>query len=449
MNNIELKTQRQPEQLATLILLLQRARKADTEQEVSFLLVNETALLTPFRQAFYWTGQTGEKGRISAVSNLPVPNPDSPVSLWVDPLCSYLQSQNITTPVPVDKKDIPEHIRKGWQDYLAPHALWLPMKGIGGLLLAADSKWSDAQCRLLAHWVDGAAQRIELLRHNRSRGLVRKLFRQVRRRRVAALLAVLILSLMFLPVRMSVLAPAEVVSEDPVIVRSPISGVIDSVLVLPNETVSQGDNLFHLDNRELLSRLEVAKQGLEMAQSEYRHASQAAITSAEAQVRKAILRSRIEQQRAEYEYVNEQLQRIEVKAERSGIAIFPDASALRGRPVRLGEKVMTIADAQEVMLEAWVPPADSVELKQGAEVNFFLNIRPGDPLPGQLKNIAYQASMSPDGNFGYRAEILLSPDLPPPRIGLRGTAKIYGPSVSLGYLIFRRPMTALRQMVGW
>ncbi len=449
MNNIEIKTQRQPEHLATLILLLQRARKAASEQETSFLLVNETALLTPFRQAFYWTGQAGEKGRLRAVSNLPTPNPDSPVSLWVAPLCRYLQSQNITVPTPVNKKEIPEHIRKGWQEYLAPHALWLPMKGIGGLLLVADSRWSDAQCRLLAHWTDGAAQSIELLRQKKPQGFFHRFFRQIKRRQVASFLIFLVLALMFLPVRMSVLAPAEVVSQDPAIVRSPITGVIDSVMVVPNETVNQGDTLFQLDNRDLLSRLEVAKQGLEMAQTEYRHASQAAITSAEAQVRTAILRSRIEQQRAEYEYVNEQLQRIEVKTEKSGIAIFPDASALRGSPVRLGEKVMTIADSQDVMLEAWVPPADSVELDQGAQVSFFLNIRPGDPLSGQLKSIAYQASMSPDGIFGYRAEILLSPDEPLPRIGLRGTAKIYGPSVSLGYLIFRRPLTALRQMLGW
>ena len=36
-----------------------------------------------------------------------------------------------------------------------------------------------------------------------------------------------------------------------------------------------------------------------------------------------------------------------------------------------------------------------------------------------------------------------------PRIGLRGTAKVYGEKVSLFYYLFRRPITYLRQHLGW
>jgi hypothetical protein len=39
-------------------------------------------------------------------------------------------------------------------------------------------------------------------------------------------------------------------------------------------------------------------------------------------------------------------------------------------------------------------------------------------------------------------------DSRPPRIGLKGTAKIYGPRVTLFYYIMRRPLAALRQLVG-
>ena len=36
-----------------------------------------------------------------------------------------------------------------------------------------------------------------------------------------------------------------------------------------------------------------------------------------------------------------------------------------------------------------------------------------------------------------------------PRIGSRGTAQIYGENVSLGFYLFRRPLAAVRQWMGW
>ena len=35
-----------------------------------------------------------------------------------------------------------------------------------------------------------------------------------------------------------------------------------------------------------------------------------------------------------------------------------------------------------------------------------------------------------------------------PRIGTRGVAKIYGRTVPLGYWVFRRPITMVRQSLG-
>ena len=37
----------------------------------------------------------------------------------------------------------------------------------------------------------------------------------------------------------------------------------------------------------------------------------------------------------------------------------------------------------------------------------------------------------------------------PPRIGLKGTAKVFGERVSLFYYLLRRPLAAARQFVGF
>lgn len=56
--------------------------------------------------------------------------------------------------------------------------------------------------------------------------------------------------------------------------------------------------------------------------------------------------------------------------------------------------------------------------------------------------------MSPGGVLGYRLKAALAAGTAPPRIGLRGTAKIYGDRVALIYYLLRRPLAAARQFFG-
>jgi multidrug resistance efflux pump len=338
-----------------------------------------------------------------------------------------------------------------WAQHLPAQGLWLPLvlpdgRYLGGLFLAREAPWTGAEQRILSHWIDGAAMTLDMLRR---RGR-KKIWGHLVSRRLlfAAGAAAILLGLLFVPVRLNVLAPAETIPEDPVIVRAPLSGVIDSVEVGPNEMVEAGQILVRLDDRELATRLEVARQGFEVVQSELQQASRASVSNQEALLRRAVLRIRVEQHRAEVAYIEEQLSRVILTAERTGVVMFPDRASLRGRPVRLGEKIMTLADPSAASLEIWIPPSDSINLADEAEVRLFLNIDPENPLPARLKRVAHQAALAEDGNFGYRAEAVFDSHVPVPRIGLRGTAKIYGDSVSLGYYLFRRPLTTLRQAFG-
>ena len=55
----------------------------------------------------------------------------------------------------------------------------------------------------------------------------------------------------------------------------------------------------------------------------------------------------------------------------------------------------------------------------------------------------------PGGTVGYRIRADFKGTEQVPRIGLSGVAKIYGKKVPLAYALFRRPLTALRQRLGW
>ena len=93
--------------------------------------------------------------------------------------------------------------------------------------------------------------------------------------------------------------------------------------------------------------------------------------------------------------------------------------------------------------------ADAITLQPGAEVEFFLNISPGSPLRAKLHQASYEATQSPASLLGYRLKATLEDADHMPRIGLRGTAKLYGEKVTLFYYLARRPLAAARQFLGW
>ncbi|MCW4629909.1 hypothetical protein [Marinomonas rhodophyticola] len=57
--------------------------------------------------------------------------------------------------------------------------------------------------------------------------------------------------------------------------------------------------------------------------------------------------------------------------------------------------------------------------------------------------------MTQDQIIAYRIVADIHGDIKPPRIGLRGTAKLYGDEVSLAYYLLRRPLTFIRQFLGF
>lgn len=157
---------------------------------------------------------------------------------------------------------------------------------------------------------------------------------------------------------------------------------------------------------------------------------------------------RADQQAAEVAYVKELLSRVEIRAPRAGIAIFDDVNDWIGKPVSIGERILVVADPGETELEIRLPVADAIALEGGAEVRLFLNIDPQRPIPARLSFAGYQADTTPEGVLAYRLKAAFDAGAAPPRIGLKGIAKLYGEDGTLGYALLRRPLAALRQRLG-
>lgn len=253
----------------------------------------------------------------------------------------------------------------------------------------------------------------------------------------------------WIPVTGSMLAPAEMVPAHPVVVRAPQEGVVERIYVRPNDPVREHQPLFDLDATTLAGKPDIARQSQATAAAEYRQAVQAQVFDSKAKAQVAILAGRVEEKAAEVGWLESQIERIRVKTPQAGLAVFDDPSEWLGRPVMVGEKVMVVADETDTEIEAWLPVAEAGDARPGARLTLFLNTTPLDPVRAVVRTIAYEATVRPNGTPAHRLRATLAEGQAKPRLGLKGTARIDGDRMPLVWWLFRRPLTAVRQSVGF
>ncbi len=439
--------------LSTLVQLQRDARHAKSIETLGHLIVNETHRLTPYQQAILWSTSRSGKARITAISGVALPDFNAPFTQWLQQLTKELASHEGNSETrQISQKDILPKQQEGWQEWSPGELLWLPMstrqgKPSAGMLLFRDTPWIDSEIVLLNNLSDAYQHALTALERGKE-NLLSRLFNTLFHRPFQLLLGAVLLSTLALPVNESALAPAEVSPSKPIIVSAPLDGVVKSFHVQPNQVVAEGDLLFSLDKTIIQSQNEVAAKVLAIAKADYLRASQKAFRDSESKAKLSSLRAVVDEKTAELEYSSRLLERIQVRAEQAGIALFSDPNEWLGKPVVTGEKVLTLADPAHTELRAWIPVSDAINLEKGADVRFFLNTDPTQPLEAILYQTAYEAEMTPSDILAFPIKARFK-DLPDtPRIGLKGTAKIYGREVTLFYYLFRRPIATLRQYLG-
>ncbi|TWB29633.1 efflux RND transporter periplasmic adaptor subunit [Nitrospirillum bahiense] len=435
--------------LTTLLQLQKRARHTRTGQELGFLMVNDTFSLVRYRQALAWQRTERGDGAVLAVSGLSSVDADSPYARYA---CRLLAAHGDPAAIKeLTTADLAPDLAEEWPEYLPAHGLWLPLtapdeRSLGGLLLAREEPWTDGERVLLENLGDAYAHAWG--------GLVRQQRRwhrdaaRLKSLRTLGYVAAGLVALSLFPVRLSALAPAEVIPQAPTVVRAPFDGVVDKFLVTPNQPVTEDQPLFQLDPVRLQNRLDVAQATLEAAEAEYRQTAQQAVFDEKAKGQLVVLQGKRDQAMAEVTYVQDLLKRIVVHAPRAGLAVFTDVNDWIGRPVTQGERILMVAEPKDVELEIKLPVADAIAMDTGDPVSLFLNIDPQHPLDATVRLAAYQPEVGTDGVAAYRLKARFNDGQAPVRIGLQGTAKIYGQRTTLFYYLFRRPLAALRQRLG-
>lgn len=451
---------------STLLDLSRRARQAQNARELGFLLVNESLRLAHYRQAVLWLSEEGAY----TLSGVVQPEANAPYVLWVEKVCRHLADESPSATRTLTARDLPAALAAEWEDWWPAHALWVPMPAVTGakaigasatpsasVLLLKDDSWAPDVHAWLWEWAQTWWHAFHALHHPKIRfwrAVWQRLkslgaaqpqvpwWKQNRIRWAAAALAIALC-----PVRLTVLAPGELVPSNPAMVRAPLEGVVDTFLVQPNQPVTKDQPLFSFDEALIKSRLEVAAQSLATAETEYRQTTQQALADPKFRSQLAILIGKIEEKRAEVDFLSDQLKRSQVLAPQDGIVLFDDPSEWIGRPVNIGERIMRIADASKTEVEAWLPLSDAITLEAGAAVTLYLNASPLSPVSAKVRYMAHDAVERPDGSFAYRVRATLE-GATSHRVGLKGTAKLHGGWVPLSYWMLRRPLAAIRTAMG-
>ncbi|MBK7421936.1 MAG: biotin/lipoyl-binding protein [Propionivibrio sp.] len=445
--------------LADLVVDLEaRARATNSVSELGFSLANDTYTLLGFRQALVFEGG-GDDSRLLTVSGLARPTEDSPYLVWLRRTWPWLRQQLEANPgwftpssEAFNAANAPAGVMDGWSEWWPAGIFAVPLQRrsgetLGWVCFLLDQAPAEHQTKALAQLARSWSYCWEMLAGNpRPSWKIRWQKLSSRQRRMMAL--ALGLFLLF-PIRQSALAPAEVIALDAVAVTSPLDGVVKSIHVRPNQAVTAGQLLFSLDDTTLRNRLDVGQKSLAVADAELQATTQKAFDTPQSKGDLALLSGRVHEKRAELAAVQTQLARIDVLAGHEGIAVFGDPDDWLGRPVSTGERIMLLANPEKPGVLVHLPVADAIALNVGAALKLFLTVMPLSPLDARITETSYQAVLSPEGVASYRLRAVFEDAQQNVRIGLRGTAKVYGGWVCMGYYLLRRPLATLREWSGW
>ena len=434
-----------------LLSIERTAREAENLNAFQYVVVNETYKLVKYKQAVLLKlDRNNLRAEVRAASGIAAIDRNVPAIRRLEHVITdFARDKQLDTLQSINPDDISETYRADFETFAAAHVLWCPVKLangdiLGGLWLTRDSTWTESECTILQQLADSFAF---IWASFEKPGRYEK--KNLLRRCTGIVVAIALFASMFMTVPLSVLAPAEVVARDFSIIAAPLAGVIKAIEVKPNAPVKKGELLFKYDDVDLRGQYAVVVEEYAVAESEYRKAAQKAVHDPDSRAQLAILKATLAQKQAERTYIGELLERLDVRAPRDGVVVINDVDDWNGQPVVAGERVMKVANPDEVELRIFLPVGDAIILKTGAPVRLFLDTAPLAPLTAQLLRANYEAEKTPDDQFAFRLTASLDDvEASPPRIGLRGTARISGQDVSLFFYLFRRPISALRQFIG-
>ena len=218
-------------------------------------------------------------------------------------------------------------------------------------------------------------------------------------RPITAVFGLLLLFVWMVPVTNQIIAPAVIRAAQEQPVYAPFAARIQTVEVRPGQRVEPEQVLMRLEAPELKMRAQKAEVALSSARSEFLSTA----ASGKLQERRLVLLEQIAEALAEQKAVEEESERLIVRAGMAGIVRDMPAQIVPGRSIHPRELVMRVVSAGPPVIEAYVSESRIESIHVGQEVRFIPS-RPDAPtFNGRVK------SMDTTGSKQLTRTILASP----------------------------------------
>jgi multidrug resistance efflux pump len=441
-----------PPETATLAALLQyegEARRQPSEAELIYHVANETRRIVTYDQMFVLRhARIGDDFHVMTASSIAVVDRNAPLIRFIEQCVGRLRdNDSLTTAALFDPSAFARAGDDALDDYPFHAWHWHPLLDsdgtvFAGLLLARTDPLDEAE----AFRLDRVAETISHSWRALTGGKPVKPVKKIDKRQRTAI-AVVLGVIAVLPVQMTALAPVEVVAARPFLITAPFAGVVSRIEVTPNAHVRKGQALVQFEDVKLRNELALATEKLAVARARVERASTAAFSMAEESREIAITRAEFELAQAEHAYAADLLAKSRIAAPRDGMAIYTDRREWEGKAVNVGEAIMQIADPRAVSLRIDLPAREQMALDPGSEVKVWLDSQPLWSIDARLERASYQARMTPENILAFA--LTAKPLSGAPRIGSRGTARVYGHWVPLVYSLLKRPIASARQYLGY
>lgn len=446
------------ENISKLLQLEHNCRNCESIKELYYQIVNETRNLVNYSQGVLLTIDFSGKYKVVGISDIPVVDSTSPYVQWIENIIIDLNNNEKSKDIFVvdTKTDLKQIDLNSMHEFSPSNILFIPLKSIKEnreinyiLLLFKEEGWLEKDILILKHLSSSLAYFLFAMRSTGISQILRKISLKNKYLKISIFLLII---LMFLPVKLSVLAPLEVEAKNPYVVTSPLNAVIEEVKVFPNDKIEKEQLLVKFDDVDFNNNYLVAKRTLDVANAQLHTVKQSSFFDATQKSQISQLESQVKLKEAELNFAQEQLGKTKIYAKEDGIAIINNPNDWKGKPVTTGERVFLIAKPQSIELKIMLPVSEAIFLEENALIKAFFDNDPTNSWSGKVKYVSYKPELTEQNVLSYKITADFD-DIKEngyiPSIGLRGTAKIYSKKVTLFFYLFRKPITAVRQWIGW
>jgi multidrug resistance efflux pump len=440
------------QQLVVINRLGLKAFNAKNSETLSFIILNDTIHAINYDRAILWDLEKDSPKLIGVSGHVTIAKTSQLTKKWID-LIKHINELNkphqLTASSFADNPNI-------WNDLdLKPNSaiIWLPImvreKLSSGLWLEiwkTDEKPLPSQesMQLITNFLLPAyGSAWEKFKRKFS---LQKL--GLNRRKITYGLLALSFLLFFIRVPLRVVAPMEVVPKDPYLITAPLDGIIKQVDVKAGRNVQKGELLFEYEKEILLEELKVSEKEVQIAQAEVNRASTLGLSDERARAELAVLTIKLQRKKIDLDLAKYKVSKLNVNSPEDGVAMLTDPDEWRGKPVKEGEKVMIVSNPAQTKIKIWVPENDNIPLNPNEQIKVFLNTTPTRSDKAILTYIANESTISDEHVPSFVAEANWVNPPQDVKLGVKGSAILYGEKVSLFYFVMRKPWASFRKFTG-